>query len=310
MLTLGTFVFEDFEIPESIPFGGEQKLTVKKLVGGARVIDAMGFDPTAPAWSGIFLGPNAMYRATTLKGMAQGAQVYPLTWDQLSYQVVIHGVNVSFHKPYYIPYNIVCEVVADKSGIAWPPVGNLDDAITADTGVASGLCAAINNFSLTSAMSSLSSAVSAVSSFASAAQSTINAVLTPLAAVQTQAGLLIASTEKTLMNVATVGGMLPNNPISQTIAQIGNYAAASQSQPLLVQLNAVLGRIGTNLGQVKSSVRTITVPGGNLFDIASKQYGDATGWAAIAQANPALKGDPQLNGITTLVIPPYKKGRL
>ena len=34
-LNLGGIVFNDFEIPESMPFGGDQKLNVHKLPGGA-----------------------------------------------------------------------------------------------------------------------------------------------------------------------------------------------------------------------------------------------------------------------------------
>jgi hypothetical protein len=41
-LTLGGVVFADFEIPDSISSGGEQMLTVHKLPGGNRIIDALG----------------------------------------------------------------------------------------------------------------------------------------------------------------------------------------------------------------------------------------------------------------------------
>ena len=41
-LTLGGVVFADFEIPDSINFGGEQVLSVHQLPGGTRVIDALG----------------------------------------------------------------------------------------------------------------------------------------------------------------------------------------------------------------------------------------------------------------------------
>ena len=47
----------------------------------------------------------------------------------------------------------------------------------------------------------------------------------------------------------------------------------------------------------------ITVVGGNLYQIASEQYGDAMGWIQIAQANGLT--DPQLQGVITLNIPNY-----
>jgi L-ascorbate metabolism protein UlaG (beta-lactamase superfamily) len=48
-------------------------------------------------------------------------------------------------------------------------------------------------------------------------------------------------------------------------------------------------------------MQTITVAGGNLFQIAAQQLGDATQWIRIAQLN-ALS-DPMLTGLVTLVLP-------
>jgi hypothetical protein len=48
-------------------------------------------------------------------------------------------------------------------------------------------------------------------------------------------------------------------------------------------------------------MQTITVAGGNLFAIAAAQLSDATQWIRIAQLNGL--DDPQLSGVTTLLIP-------
>ena len=48
-------------------------------------------------------------------------------------------------------------------------------------------------------------------------------------------------------------------------------------------------------------MRTITVVGGNLFQIACVELGDATQWVRIAQLNGI--SDPMLSGIITLLIP-------
>jgi nucleoid-associated protein YgaU len=48
-------------------------------------------------------------------------------------------------------------------------------------------------------------------------------------------------------------------------------------------------------------MRTITVVGGNLFQIAAEELGDATQWIRIAQLN--NMSDPLLEGLVTLVIP-------
>jgi len=48
-------------------------------------------------------------------------------------------------------------------------------------------------------------------------------------------------------------------------------------------------------------MQTVTVAGGNLFQIAAQQLGDATQWIRIAQLNQI--SDPLLVGVTTLLIP-------
>jgi hypothetical protein len=46
---------------------------------------------------------------------------------------------------------------------------------------------------------------------------------------------------------------------------------------------------------------TLTVAGGNLFQIAAQQLNDATQWIRIAQLNGI--DDPILTGVVTLLIP-------
>jgi hypothetical protein len=48
-------------------------------------------------------------------------------------------------------------------------------------------------------------------------------------------------------------------------------------------------------------VRTIVTTGGNLFNIAATELGDATQWIRIAQLNSI--SDPMLIGVVTLMIP-------
>ena len=50
-------------------------------------------------------------------------------------------------------------------------------------------------------------------------------------------------------------------------------------------------------------MRVITMAGGNLFQIACQQLGDATQWIRIAQLNNL--SDPFLVGVNTLLIPDY-----
>ena len=51
-----------------------------------------------------------------------------------------------------------------------------------------------------------------------------------------------------------------------------------------------------------STIQTVTVAGGNLFQLAAQYLGDATQWNRIAQLNGLT--DPFLSGPITLELPP------
>jgi hypothetical protein len=298
-LQLGEFVFSGFEMPEQIAFGGEQMLAIYRMVGGARIIQALGDDDAPIAWSGIFLGQTASDRVDDLLAMRYDGLPQTLTWGDRRYTVVLQTFTPVYETPYRISYSLVCVVQKDRTFN--DDETDVDATIIGDCTAANSLSATVNDSKLTGLMATLSTAVKNVSSFAKAAQSTISSVLTPLNAARSQVQTLIASTENTLHNIATVGGILPNNPLAKNIASLTSQINSHVTGSALYSLDSVLGRVAVNLGQVNSSVRTVTVGGGNLFDLASKYYGDATAWTSIARANNLT--DPQLTGVNTLVIP-------
>lgn len=301
-LSLGDVLFEDLEIPEHISFGGDQSLVVHKLVGGARQIDAMGRDDMPLEWSGTFLGANALQRAKYLDAQRIAGTSVPLVWSEFFYDVVIQRFEADFQREWMIPYRIVCVVVLDHSqpqtSLAGP---SINDLLAADQSTANALVGQIGDGTLSSLMSSVNSAISTVSNFANAAQSTINSVLKPIAAVQTQVTTLIGQAANTMQNVTTLGGIVPNNPISTSVANIASQVTAFEQSPLLYNLQSVMGRMSTNLGSVNGAVQQATVAGGNLLQLAAKVYGKAEAWTGIAKANGLT--DPTVQGVQTLNIP-------
>ena len=299
---LGDFVFKELEVPERIPFGGEQSLIVHKLIGGKRVIDAMGRDEAPIEWDGWLMGQDAQVRALYLDGLRVAGQPLLLTWAQWRYLVVIRRFEADFHFVGRIRYRIVCEVAENQSLPTGAPLpDDIDSVIGSDMDTANGLGTVINDGPLSIALGTLNTPISAVSSFANAAQSTINSVLQPIAAVQSRVQVLLASVVNTTQNVATVGGILPGTPIAQSVANLGAQAAAFTTQPSLISLQNVMGRMSANLGNVSGNVVPTTVAGGNLYSIAAKQYGDATAWTGIAKANGLT--DPVLSGVHTISVP-------
>jgi hypothetical protein len=304
VLQLGDFQFAEYEVPERITMTTAIRAVVHKMVGGARAVNMMGYDPAPLEWSGMLLGSNALQRARALKQMALAQKMVTLTFSEYSYAVVVTEFVESFEREYEIYYRLRCEIVADNAAPGPSASAGIDTLIGSDLSTANGICSKIGNAGLTSTMGTLTTAIGAVSSFATAAKSTLQTVLTPLAQAQAQVKTLIAAGENTLQSVATVGGLVPNNPIAQQVAKLNAQVNTMTQQPQLLNLQGVLSRIGTNIGTIGSASKTITVVGGNLYDVAAKYYKDATGWVAISRANPALGGDPQINGTQTIALPP------
>lgn len=305
VLKLGEFEFDNLEIPEAMPFGGDQRLVVHRLVGGARVVDAMGREDRNLDWSGIFLGPQALDRALFVDGMRVNGAPLALTWSEFRYTVAIARFDAVFARSYRIPYQISCLVVQDNTRpiTSLAPVSHTD-VVYSDNATAQALGQQINDPKTTGLLGALDRAIKTVSNFATAAQSTINSVLQPLAEVQARVKLLITTVGNTVTNVTTLGGILPNNRIAQNAAKLTQSAANFSQLPQLYNLQSVLNRMGGNINlasPVAPGTQTVTTAGGNLFDLAGQYYKDATQWTTLAVAN--KRTDPVLTGVNTITIP-------
>jgi hypothetical protein len=299
---LGDFVFSDAEVPESISFGGSQRTAVHELVGGTRIIDCLGRADSELPWSGIFTGLAAVDRAKYLDTLRIRGTAQDLTWGEFSYSVLVSDFKADYRRAYRIPYHITCQVIADLANpttTLTPP--SIDVAINLDQASAASLGLSINDSLLTALLNALDTAIGAVSSFANAAQSVINSVLQPLAAVQARVALLIRVSGSVLANVTTFGGIVPYAPPGVNAASLSNQVENLEMWEALFQLEACLARMATNLSTVETAPNVITVAGGNLFQIAEAQYGDAMAWTGIAIANGLT--DPFLEGTVTLFIP-------
>jgi hypothetical protein len=303
-LTLGAFQFARYEIPEAISFGAAQKLNVHTLVGGARVIDAMGKIPINPSWSGWLVGQQALPRARYLKGQCEAGFPLPLTYSELSYNVIISEFKCEFRSGPNLPYSISLEVIDDNtSPITSVPAPSIEQLCTDDLNGAAGLAALIGDGGLIGAVASVQTALASVNNLAQAGLSQIHAILQPIAAAQAVAQSLLRTASTTLANVgnlASLGGMIPN-PLSQFTTGLALGAVSSANSASLISVNRSLGRMATNLSSLTAGTASLTTGATDLFHVAATKYGDARAWTQIAAANGLT--DPNIAGITTLVIP-------
>lgn len=302
-VTLGGVEFKDFEIPEALPFGGRQQLSIKRLIGGQRSIDAMGGEPEPIAWSGRFRGEDAVSRAKALDAKREAGKAVKLTWGEFAFDVVIESFLPVYLRSFEIPYRIVCEVISTPDAASGPDAHQM---ILGDMATAAGLGAKIGDSKLSGLLSGLDKAIGKVSNFAKASQSAINSVLDPIRAVQGRVSTLISTAENTLLSVTTLGGVLPNNPLAKLAQPLVAQVSAMRQVTDLYDLNFTTGRMAANLGAIGAGGAEVVTAGGDLYRLAAAAYGDAGEWPTIAKANGLT--DPMLSGIQRLLIPPGATG--
>jgi hypothetical protein len=306
-LTLGDFVFADMEVPDEMALGGGQMLSIKQLIGGRRVIDALGRSDRPVEWSGIFFGPKALSRARYLDGLRIAGKALKLTVAEASLTVVIADYEYRLMAGRY-PYHISCLVISDDAA----PLTALstltsDGMINGDLATVGVLSASIGDGQLSGLVTTLGAAISKVSSFAKATTATINTVLQPISDVQARVTTLIGSTGNALSNLTSLGGVLPNNPASTMAASLTNSVVNMTQLSDLYSLRSVMGRMGKNLSSVQASGQQVVASGGaDLFDLAAQAYGDPAEWSTLARANGLT--DPLVPGGSTVLIPSIPDG--
>ena len=115
---LGPLLLQSFELPQTIKWGGAQRLVVHNLPGGIRVIDSLGRADDDITWSGVFSGTDAMVRARALDLLRAGGAIWPLTWSTFFYSVIIKSCEIDYTKSNWLPYRVTCTVVRDEAAVA------------------------------------------------------------------------------------------------------------------------------------------------------------------------------------------------
>ena len=114
--------------------GRAHHLVIHKLVGGTRVIDAMGPDPRPIEWHGLFFGPTATVRARTVDAMKDSGAAIPLSWGSFYDTVVISQFVAEYKHEWEVRYHIAVELVTSTSG---------QGAISLDTSVLNDINSAL-----------------------------------------------------------------------------------------------------------------------------------------------------------------------
>ena len=141
---LGPILLQGFEIPQSITWGGKQRLAIHNLPGGERVIDSLGRDDIDVSWSGIFTGADAALRVRTVDLMRAEGLVWPLSWSTYFYSVVIKSFTLDYTRSSWLPYRLSCAVLRDETATFITAGQSLAAQIQADLSSANSLATGID----------------------------------------------------------------------------------------------------------------------------------------------------------------------
>ncbi len=242
VLLLGPLVFQDFEIPAGITFGGTQRLAVHRLPGGTRVIDALGRDDAALTFAGIFTGSDATLRARAVDELRSAGLPLPLTWDVFFYSVVIDSFQADYRNSNWIPYRISCTVIRDEAAALIEAAASLATSALADvsTALASAATAGIDLSATQPAILTSGATTSGTAAFASAQSSLVTA--------QSALGDGLAASEASLSSVNFAGASTAN----AGIAGLSQATDAAGQLGQITQARAYLGRAAVNLANAST----------------------------------------------------------
>jgi hypothetical protein len=299
LFTLGNVSFQHTEVPEKIQIGGEQKLAVHDLVGGQKVIDALGRDDAPLEWSGLLLGPNAPSRFRQINAMRVAGRPVTLSWGECLYRVMIQSFVADYERETQMPYRIVCEVLEDlNASISSGQQSQSPDSVLNEDLAASRVEALnVHDTPLTSLLNTLDNAIIQVTRIANATHSAIARIRQPIDDILDRTEVLMHQTNRALAAASSVGDQATGIGL-RLLEQI----EATARMTTLLRLRAAMGRLRNNLDALHTRGKQITVAGGSLYNIAAHEYGNAMDWTAIAAANSLT--DPEIDGIKTLTIPP------
>lgn len=194
VLLLGDVSFQDMEVPEAISFGGKQRLATQNVIGGGRVVEALGVDDGEISFEGIFSGADAALRAQMLDiARAQGEQL-PMLWRGFYYNVVIADFIAEYRKPNLIPFSVRCVVVNDPQADGARFDVRASDLVASDiaaalnlsvqAGFPAGLMMAQNVAALGAVQTSIGAGLNASGAVLDEAAATLNGAITPVIGIK------------------------------------------------------------------------------------------------------------------------------
>lgn len=248
-VTFGDFVFNGWEIPEKVSWGGQQRMTVHKFVGGTRFIDVMGVDNQEVSWSGRFLSPDAASRADQVDQMRKAGAALELIFAGRYYIALISNFVADQAMQWHVPYRISFTILSDNSFVP-PPVPTPLQAVSEDINAVSAIPVAPPLLAAQLAIAAIPALMVGMTTIAPSAAATValasavTAAAVQVTVAQTAADAQIAALTATEVTVGTLAGA---TTVVGAVASMQGALAATYASASAVAMSGYIDRTSINI---------------------------------------------------------------
>ncbi len=250
-LILGPVLFSGHEVPARIKVGGQHTVSIHRLPGGGRIIDAMGPDEGAISWTGYFTGPQAAARARVVDAIRRNGDQVGLSFGDYAFNVVVVHFDYDIQdRGAVISYRLRAEILPSAGLLVDDTAGSLaasiiDDLLTAASllpgsaagssfGQAQVLMAAASAPTSAQALSLVGNALSAGGSALQAALSTTGIGLVGGGASSGTAGTFQPSLNGLAQDAGSLAAMTQSSGyVNRSQSSLNQLAGLPQGDPLI-----------------------------------------------------------------------------
>jgi hypothetical protein len=113
IIRLGELIFNASEVPQRVNSGGSQMLVKQQLIGGVRVIDALGKNDDDIVFSGLITGIIDQERSKYLDYLRTSGIQVNFTYSSFNYSAVMRDYKPDLRMGYKNYYTITLTIIED-----------------------------------------------------------------------------------------------------------------------------------------------------------------------------------------------------
>lgn len=308
LMTLGSVLFDQFEVPEIIEsLGGTQAIAEHRFPGGTITQQRFGAYPSLLRWRGLLTGSNALFRMRELDRLRVAGEEVSFNYGDTFLLGLVVLFEASPRSQWLVPYRIEYAPRLDFSATDQ----QLSDILSTYQMITQAL------FNLETILSVIIPTGNGPTH--SALDTSVvqyYAALPPTLQLPLQT--FITDTSTALLNSLNIPSDISFNDaqriysdaqallaVATPLSQSSDPTLASPAQDTISYVSTITTAVANPSTQNVTIIQAINP---NLLRVAAQYYGDHTKWQVIADASGISPPDPQPVGQFALVIPTLTHG--